>query len=134
MMIHKLLLTESQIRTNNVEENNRNYKRIFKEGFLKLVHKDKELEREEEKNLYKEFLSLGFPIEKVLNVIKLEYGESIDQKKFTKETRNASMTSKTQKSKAFILICTKIVNLNDEGKIQLNSEASKILNELYQNQ
>ena len=107
--------------------------RCFKEGFLKLVYEEKILGKDEERMLYKDFLSLSFPVTKVIKVIEKEYGEELDQDKFIEETRKVSKAMvKSTKNKAFILICKKILNLNDFGKVQLHPYIWELLNEFVQ--
>ena len=82
-----MLFTESQIRGHAVDKINKNYMRCFKEGFLKLVSEEKVLDKIEEESLYKEFLSLSFPVNKVSQVIEKEFGETIDNNIFAETTR-----------------------------------------------
>ena len=104
------------------------YLKSFTNGFLPLFTDNDEYSENEMEDLFKDYIDLSFPPQKVLSIYREIFKEELDEQAFIKESRDCSKhTVKALNNEAFYLICRKLMNLHENREVKIHKNILEIL-------
>ena len=115
-MILKLFCTENQLKTNDTNKILTYYKTSFDKGFVQLLAQYLEVSNEDLDKLFIDYMSLCFPPNKVIRILNLYFGESLNRLRFQEFSRKPTKKS-VMNNQAFSLICRAIQQAVDRKEI-----------------
>ena len=121
--------TKNQLKSSKTSQYYADYLKSFNNGFVPLFV-DKDIYTEEDiQVLFKDYIKLSFPPNKVIAIHCEIFQENLDKQVFLAQSRDSSKTGvKAMNNGAFYLICNKLLEMHENNEITIHERILPVLN------